>query len=250
VDDSSETRPESTPRRIKFVPPHSSNLVELELRGNATVDLAIREWLVHDVLSRGSTTDRVNVAPFSHVLGFGPLSTVGTDCEKVLHLQPVRFESWDAVRESFEAYHGSGRQGIDPLALFAALAPGVHLPLVESALPKDTRRERWLYVAFDLGLPLGAQFDEAHRQCSDLQQWMHALAGVALPRPAKKELSRNILIFTLRWSRKMTVLEIAKRIFPKESQTSAQAKVKKVLRNMKSAIGRISDARNQAGTPK
>lgn len=235
---------------VRFVPPNSDLLVELRLRKHATRDQAILEWLARRTIAGTTATERVDVRPFAPFLTFGAFTTFGTQCDGILHLQSVRSAEPGALGEAMNVYFTSGKRGVNPMDVFALLCPGVHLPLGVSEIPHDSRQRNWAYVAVDLSRPIGSQLSNMREYLGDLQSWSYQLADRQVPRPAKREITRDILIFTLRYSQRATIVTIATTVFPREKKESAEVKVKQILRRLRTLIRASNRASSMGGSSK
>jgi len=125
-------------------------------------------------------------------------------------------------------------KGIAPFDLLKLLDP--------DSFPTDTapglipKEKRHLYISFDLARPLKEQFDRAWRLCKELQEDAFLLAGQRKRRPARREVNRDVLVYTLQNSARLKIREIVQEVFPKEEPNRAYRKVQDILRRVRKAI--------------
>ncbi|MBZ5639933.1 MAG: hypothetical protein LAO51_14395 [Acidobacteriia bacterium] len=223
---------------ISFVPPGESNQVSLRLRRNTTAYEAIREWFFRRFANEGPSDRKFDLNEVARLWNFGPAPNIERTDSPSLHLEGLRSVEWGHyLGLAIETWAASGQRGLYPHYVLTCLDPDSRLPFFSSLGPDPIPPEnRWLYVGIDVARPLEIQFREALERCRRIQEYAFMLVDAAPPRPGRRETLRDVYIYTLRRSAMMTVPQIAKAVFEKEKQPSAQRKVKDVIRRVENAL--------------
>jgi len=220
---------------IRFVPPAQHVTVSLKIPKGGDPYEAVREWFMRREAKRPKRSGRFDLRPLARLWNHG----AGPQVQKLscgsLHMSGTRFGQW--VGDALTIWAESGQRSPYPPHVLACLDPEHRAFFVKSPGPsRIPDADRWLDVAFDLAKPLEDQFQRALTHCRLLQDYAFLVAGLPKPRPGRRETLRDVMIYTLRHSLRLTIPQLAESQFPGENSASAQDKVKKILRRVDKAV--------------
>lgn len=199
---------------------------------------AMREWFFRREAAKTKRPGVFDLNRVAQLWNLGPGPHLTKEPCGWLHLSGSRHVHWGPdIQRAIEVWEKSNYRGFCPYDLLAYLEPDQYLPFLAShPKPDNPADSRWLHVALDLARPLEGQFDEIQARCEEIRKYTLLLVGQKRSRPGRHEIRRDILVFTLHYSAGLTVPEVARKVFPKESQDSARRKVKDIIRRVRRAI--------------
>ena len=222
---------------VEFVLPEKQLLVRLRLPFRGNPYLARQEWLVRDEASVHDEEQPFDVHRIVDAWNAGMDPKLTVDEKGGVHLGGQRGVAWKHMADALEVWSRSGRRGVYPPDLAAVLDPDHRVPLLTPPLSGHTPPEnRWISISLDLMGPLDEQLKQIRERVKRLRSYAFVVAGRTPGRPGAREVGRDVLIFTLHYSAALTVPEIAKVVFPKENQDSAESKIRKRITAIRAAL--------------
>lgn len=224
-------------RWVKFGHPDGAREVSLLIPEGGSPYEAMREWFVHNAATRDKRLDVRTLLP---LWNYGPGPAMKEMACGEVHIEGTRKAGWgQEVLRAHEIFFVSGYRGFNPYEVAAAIEPERRLPFFGS-LGQDPipPRARWVNAPIDLAQPIEPQLEELRTTLMQIRDYVYRLAKAPVPRPSRHETSRDVLIFTLKYSAGFTVPEIAKTIFGEEDQNAAQEKVKTILKRIRRVLKR------------
>ena len=225
---------------VGFTPPGESTEVQLKVSAGGDPYEAMREWFVRREAGKRKRPKMLDVRALLPIWNYGSSSRwprAETDKDGYLRFEPEWSPPWDHMNRAQQVWHENGGQGRHPVDVLAALDPDSYVPFLSAPRPhRIPPKNRWVSVSIDLARPLADQFKEAKRICRLAKEYARLLAGQPAERPGRRELRRNVLIYTLKESARLTNRQIADEMFPEEKPDSAQQKVKQIVREIHRAL--------------
>jgi hypothetical protein len=220
---------------VQFVLQEESLEVSLLIPKDGDANEALREWYV-----RRAAKDLVpfDVANLVEIWNYGSAPKMERKACGEVHIAGSRSGGWGPeVLLAHEIFSRSGWRGWNPYHVAAVLEPDRRLPFFDSSRAQVVPwTARWIALPLDLGRPLEPQFEELRSTCVKIRDYAHEIAGTAPPRPDRYETGRDVLAFTMKYSAGMTNREIARALFSKEREETAQEKVKDILKRIRKLL--------------
>lgn len=220
-------------RWVTFLHPDGKRQVSLLIPERGSPSAAMLEWFIQDAISSGTMDFDVRSLPPLWEHGPGP--SMKLEACGYVHVGGTRHAGWGPeVLMAHQVYAATNYQGLNPYEVAAAIEPDRRLPFFGS-LGRDPipPEARWVYPAIDLGQSVEPQLEGLRETLTRMRDYVHRLAGKPIPRPSRHETSRDVLIFTLKYSAGLTDQAIVKIVFPEENQVAAEAKVRTILKRIR-----------------
>ena len=168
------------------------------------------------------------------------------DKEGFLRLEVLWSPPWDHMVRAQEVWNESGGGSPRPVNILAMLDPDRQVGFLGVHPKRTPPRQRYLSVSIDLLRPIEEQFREANKLCQLARKYTRMLSGHPQERPGRRELNRDVLIYTLRKSASRKIREIAEEVFPREDPEQAQNKVKQALRKVRAVLAAQGETKVKA----
>ena len=226
---------------LSFIPAGDARVVSLTIKRAVNPGEAIREWSIRQKAQEKRVTvetSDIDINEAAKEWNKGPEPhLVKAPCQH-LHLGGTRGAFWGPeIQRAIDIWNAHNCVGAYPPEVLAYLDPNQRAPFItDSAPPPLPSEKRLLFAAIDIALPLEEQFQALQKKCTEIRQAAFQLANQPIPRPGRREDSRDVLIYTLRRSARWSVPNIAKSEFPKQDLESAETRVKDIVRKVERAL--------------